>query len=253
MCQQQLTQPLPEFLLFLCAKAIRGDLWYWIPLHGALGAFVSFFCRLFAKLLTDWSAVVQFRHPSDIGGAYFSFSLVLTVLIGLYASASYSPDAGEAGAEGKLGKVTVLVLMGIACAGILVSYATLLLSMKKEYRYTFFSMKTGRKQTQEIFTANDDHERKFKILSKNTKLWKKEIGEEVKSWIGKNLPIWMEEQPEWFTAQKMSVIGDEMVGDPGMLVRLKTGNLKGIVDGRRRSSLVEDIIEAFDPGNKGDT
>ncbi|GMI40699.1 hypothetical protein TrCOL_g5094 [Triparma columacea] len=240
-----------EFLLFLIVKVLQGDLWHWLPIYGIPGACISFFFRLMAKLLSDWTAVAQSRHPSDVGGAYFSFNLGLTVATGAFAALSYNVGDGEGGMEGSLSENSVLIFMAFVCLGTVVSYALLLLSMKKEYRYTFFSVKTGKQYTQEIFTMNSDSERKFKILSKNTHLWKKTIGVQVKSWIGEKLPVWIEEQPEWFNDEKMSLITDDMVEDPAMLVRLRTKNVQGILDQRRRSSVVEDMLQALNSDEGG--
>jgi hypothetical protein len=245
------TRSYPEFLLFLIVKVLQGDLWHWLPIYGIPGACISFFFRLMAKLLSDWTAVAQSRHPSDVGGAYFSFNLGLTVATGAFAALSYNVGDGEGGMEGSLSENSVLIFMAFVCLGTVVSYTLLLLSMKQEYRYTFFSVKTGKQYTQEIFTMNSDSERKFKILSKNTHLWKKTIGVQVKSWIGEKLPVWIEEQPEWFNDEKMSLITDDMVEDPAMLVRLRTKNVQGILDQRRRSSVVEDMLQALNSDEGG--
>ena len=44
---------------------------------------------------TDWTACVHFRHPSDVGGAYFSFTLLLTIVMGVYAAFDYEAVSSE--------------------------------------------------------------------------------------------------------------------------------------------------------------
>ena len=55
-----------EMLLYLGVKTLRRDLFYHIPVYGVLGAGMSLLFRLMAKLITDWTAVAHFRHPTDV-------------------------------------------------------------------------------------------------------------------------------------------------------------------------------------------
>jgi hypothetical protein len=118
-----------------------------------------------------------------------------------------------------------------------VSYASLLVSVKREYLHTFISTKTGNESAQEVFTKNEEGEQRFWIFEYNRHKWEYKIGAEVKAWINERLPLWLEEPPEWFNDQKRSVIPDDFVTDPEILVRLRTNNVKKIIEQRRRSSL----------------
>ena len=48
-----------ELLVYFMIKAIRRDLWYWMPIYGVAGVFVSFMMRWVIKVTADWTAVVQ--------------------------------------------------------------------------------------------------------------------------------------------------------------------------------------------------
>jgi hypothetical protein len=126
-----------------------------------------------------------------------------------------------------------------ACAGMVVSYTTLLVSMKREYLHTFISTKTGNESAQEVFTKNEEDEERFRIFEGNRHRWEHKIGAKVKAWINERLPLWLEEPPEWFNDHKRSIIPDDFVTDPEILVRLRTNNVKKIIEQRRRSSLGE--------------
>ena len=52
---------------YLFAKAVRGDLRYWLRLDGVLSWVVSFLSRIFIKILVDHTAIVQMRHPGEVG------------------------------------------------------------------------------------------------------------------------------------------------------------------------------------------
>jgi hypothetical protein len=261
-----------ELLIYLSIKGLRRDLWYWMPVYGGFGVFVSFMLRCVNKVIIDWTAVVQFRHPNEVGGAYFTFSLGLTVVMGVVAALQYekvvddvisSPNStfvedvelGEdneqlGGEESGLEESTVVTIMMAACAGMVVSYATLLVSVKREYLHTFISTKTSHESEQELFTKNEDDEQRFKIFGRNRHKWEYKIGAEIMAWINERLPLWLEEPPEWFNDQKRSVIPDDFVTDPEILVRLRTNNVKKIIEQRRRSSL-GDIFATQTAGGDG--
>ncbi|GMI44330.1 hypothetical protein TrCOL_g754 [Triparma columacea] len=245
-----------ELLIYFVIKGFRRDLWYWVPIYGGFGVFISWIFRWVIKVIVDWTAVVQFRHPNEVGGAYFTFSLGLTVVMGVVAALQYEKavddvgitdqdvELGEdnqivGGEESGLEESTVVKIMMVACAGMVVSYATLLVSVKREYLHTFISTKTGNESTQELFTKSKEDEHRFTILETNEHKWEHKIGAEVKAWINERLPLWLEEPPEWFNDQRRSIIPDDFVTDPDILVRLRTNNVKEIIEQRRRSSLGE--------------
>ncbi|GMI44391.1 hypothetical protein TrCOL_g8304 [Triparma columacea] len=255
-----------ELLIYFVIKGLRRDLWYWTPIYGGLGVFISWILRWTIKVIVDWTAVVHFRHPNEVGGAYFTFSLGLTIVIGVVAALQYekvvddvisSPNStflnstfledvelGEdnqivGGEESGLEESTVVTIMMFACAGMVVSYTTLLVSVKREYLHTFISTKTSNKSIQEEFTKNEEDEQRFRTFEGNRYKWERKIGAEVKVWINERLPLWLEEPPEWFNDQRRSIIPDDFVTDPEILVRLRTNNVKKIIEQRRRSSLGE--------------
>ncbi|GMI39514.1 hypothetical protein TrCOL_g11746 [Triparma columacea] len=237
-----------EMLLFLLIKALRRDLWYWVPLYGFGGCMVSAFARGFGKIIMDWTAMVQMRHPHDVGGAYFTFSLFVTITGGIIAALGYEKkvleevlegDEINRGSEGVgLEESTVVTTMVIACVGTILSFVTLLLSMNKEYVHTFIGTKTSDKVIQEYFTDFEEDANRFEVFNCNRYKWEYKIRPQVKSWLDERLPIWLEDEPEWFDDLKKSLIPDDCVSDPAILVRLRTNNVKAILEERRRSSVL---------------
>ena len=51
-------------------KALRGDFWYWMPVGGNTEVLSSIVSRVLVKVVTDFTSIVQFRHPYEIGGMY---------------------------------------------------------------------------------------------------------------------------------------------------------------------------------------
>lgn len=62
------------------------------------------------------------------------------------------------------------------------------------------------------------------------------ILEDVRKWSTLKFPVWLEEKPEWFNEQKMSVIFVKMVEDKELLRRIRTARVNEIRSKRRRSS-----------------
>jgi hypothetical protein len=222
-----------ELTLYFLVKALRFDLWYWIPIEGAPGVFASFVIRFLIKVVTDWTAVVQFRHPNEVGGAYFSLSMCITIVLGVVAVAGLDVnaavadgDAQEEVAEEKainweMGTITWIMIA--SCIGLTLSYLALLLSIKREYVWTFFSAQSSNEAICELFTAAEaeDDAGKFQIFGQNRHKWHTKLGEEVENWLAARLPFWLEEQPEWFNEQKLSIIPDDMI-DPEMIAKLRS-------------------------------
>ena len=60
-------------------KVLRGDFWYWIPAGGNVEIVSSIVPRLLVKIVTDFTSIVQFRHPYELGGMYWLLGFVLTI------------------------------------------------------------------------------------------------------------------------------------------------------------------------------
>ena len=58
-----------DIVFFFLFKACRagGDLRYWLRLDGALSWIATFIARFLAKVLVDFTTMVQLRHPSELG------------------------------------------------------------------------------------------------------------------------------------------------------------------------------------------
>jgi len=57
----------------------------------------------------------------------------------------------------------------------------------------------------------------------------------VKVWVNANILTWLEEQPKWFNTLAMSIIPEEYIDDPKILVRIRSRNVQEIIKGRRGS------------------
>jgi hypothetical protein len=191
-----------ELAFYFFVKLMRRDFRYWLALYGPSGVFAAFMMRWIIKLVGDWTGVVQFRHPNEIGGAYFTFTLGVTIAIGIFAALGYKKEEGE----GILEETTVFWVMLTACIGIFISYLSLLLSINREYLHTFTSMQTSNEYLAKEFKGSEQDEGKMDIFRTNRLKWKKVLGNEVDTWLNERLPVWLEEDVEWLTDEMMSII-----------------------------------------------
>jgi hypothetical protein len=222
--------------LFFVLKIARGDFYYWIPFEGALGIFGSFLIRVVDKVVTDATGLIQFRHPYQLGGAYWTGNMFIAVASSF--AALYIYFEGLKGNEGgaviseKLAWGLMLLLSGAWA----VNFGLFLLVMKKKYRKTFFSTKSGKNFSMDVFESDDDAV-KCLIFTDNRNMWKK-IEPEVKAWVQDGWERWEEEQPEWFDDAFRARVYDDMLP----AAELRRQKLAG--GGKRRSSLGDLIFGA---------
>jgi len=219
-----------DMTLYLLQKAARNDLWYWVPVDGAMGVAMSLLMRVSIKVITDYTGVVQFRASGELGGAYWTFSMFMAI-VATFVSVHihFKSDVDEAISEEAAWAFTS-VLGGAWVAVFLV----FLLLTKKKYRATFFSLQTGNDYFQNYFleAGNSDGTR-AKIIQFNRHLWQS-IRPQVREWLKENWPRWVEEKPEWFKLVFVSNVDDDLL-PPEVLEQQKLAG----GGSRRRSSLGE--------------
>ena len=55
-----------EMMLYFVWKIFRKDFMYWLRVEGFFGVVASFFNRVIAKVIADFSGCLQLRYVSDI-------------------------------------------------------------------------------------------------------------------------------------------------------------------------------------------
>jgi len=187
-----------DMTLYLLQKVARGDFHYWAPVDGALGLYCSFQMRVIVKVLSDFTGVVHFRGPQELGGVYWTANMFLAVVASF---ASVWIGGGER---------MHWTLVGAASGAWLLTFGLFLLLMKKEYRRTFASTRTGKEQVMERFSKTDDDAIKASVMKKNKKMWRPIRGE-VEEWVREGWWRWEAEKPEWFTESWIAKVPPDMI------------------------------------------
>jgi len=186
-----------DMTLYLLVKVASGDFHYWVPVDGTFGLFVSLLMRVVVKTITDFTGVVQFRNFPDLGGMYWTANMFLALAVSFV-----SVWVGGGGKK-------EFIMVAIASGAWALTFGLFLLVMKKEYRGTFFSTKSGKQHTMEFFLEGKDDAAKSSLFNNNKMLWRAIRGD-VKEWVKANYWRWEAERPEWLTESWIAKVPPDM-------------------------------------------
>ena len=198
-----------EVGLGLLIKIVRGDYLYWFPLNGVTAYVISTIVRISTQICTGCTAMLELRHPQELGGGWWTITIIWTHLSAYSSVYAYHGGmnnlidwfGGRFVYDGSLisstllyGSLSTLSICWFICGGVL------LLAMKSEYWGTFFSIKTGSQFVCDKFRncCYDDASKADCVLFVNGKLIA-DIRVEIYNWIFTNYEIWEQENPKWYT------------------------------------------------------
>ena len=197
---------LVNFAIYFLYKMLRNDFYYWIKINGFVGIVVAFVFRFAAKLVTDFTGMIHFRHPLDLGGAYWLFSIIecqITMLMSVFFCdkfiseeyASYIPYFKYFGVAFHILWVISAIFVGK--------------NINKKYIHTFYSTETGKEHCINYFLRNVDDDKHI-ILYSNHILWLS-IEDSVKDWLHENWQSWNKNKPDWFEDILFSNIPEQII------------------------------------------
>jgi len=217
-----------DMALYLLQKVVRGDFHYWIPADGAVGLFMSLVMRVMVKTITDFTGLVQFRHDGELGGFYWTVNMFLMLLASFVSVFVCYADTGEEvefinsdhnSTAFEIEERVAWTLVGSLSGAWVVVFGVFLLLMKKEYRRTFFTTRTGKQWTMDFFLkGTEDAVKKWTLESNMAQWWA--IREDVKEWVQANWWRWKEEKPAWFDLAWQSKVPKEWITDVEERARL---------------------------------
>jgi hypothetical protein len=227
-----------DLSIFLVTKVARDDFVYWLPVEGPLGILLAFVTRVTIKIVTDYTGLIHFRHPYELGGVSWTINMLSSLLcchLAIYIYYSVTAPNNEVLEEDR-----ARVFTNVASIAWVASFVLILKLMKREFRSTFFSLKKGKDVTMDRFRSLDDAVR-ITIFKKNKAHWKP-IRSEVKTWVSENWWRWKDEEPAWLTASAIAKIPEDFFpSDEAVAAVRKEKNA-------RRGSLVKELVEGAAPG-----
>jgi hypothetical protein len=178
--------------LYMLVKILRGDFWYWIPLGGNLEIVSSIFVRVLAKIIVDFTSIAHFRHPNEVGGAYWLFGLLMTMASLPVSIFIASPYIDEKAIDIASAIMNYLILITTLC------FAVFFLSIERKYWHTFWSTRRSKDMSMAYFLEGESNNIKIQVFGISRHHWVSLEGE-IKKWVDSNWSKWEEEKPEWFT------------------------------------------------------
>ena len=189
--------------VYLIYKLARGDLQYWVL---TMGTGLSLISRVLIKVFTDFAATPQFRHPFELGGAYWLFTLVETqaACIGSCVAYWHFYDG-----ENKIDDAPLFISLAVLVGTWLGALGAFLLSIDRAYLHTFVSAETAPQFLHHRFAhfAGND-ERRMEVFENHAALWRA-FADEVADWVAEHYHE-MVGQP-WLTPAIVETIPDSML------------------------------------------
>jgi len=220
--------------VYMLYRACRGDLHYWIPLESKTGWTTSILIRVLVKVIVDFTGCIHFRHPKELGGLYYSLTL-LQAQVGSAVFAKLYVDASEGDAEA-LAAEMVYAVVATASITWACSYSLLFAHIKKGYAGTFIDTRSAGKYTVDVFNDPKASDHQKAEVTRNTRRYWRSIEDEVRKFLAEKWTAWEQEKPAWFTKAFIAKLHDDMLPERVLAERRRGG--------RRRSSNVELLLGA---------
>ena len=179
---------------------------------------------------------VQFRHPNEVGGIYWLFSVLISLFsLPLVVQYHHNKMNGNDVNEPFLDLTQKACYMLLLCS--IVSLAVFFLSINKEYWKTFFSTERGKDLTVRKFLTSDKDTVKADAVFCNTQRHWNTIEDAVNEWVRENWEKWKLEQPAWFQDE-----GIRSNIPTYMIPNAEERNIAAETHKKRRRSSVADIL-----------
>ena len=183
----------------------------------------SVFVRVIVKIIVDFTSMVQFRHPNEVGGAYWLFGLILTM-----GSVPVSVHIASPYVEERANDIASSIVQNFIPITTL-CFAVFVFNIKWKYWHTFWSMQKSKDYSMAFFLEGESDEMKFEVFTNSRHHWVSIEGK-IKKWVRLNWAKWEEEKPEWFTDVRKGMVPVEFIPSDG--------------DARRRESVRRASVDA---------
>ena len=188
-------------------KVVRGDLRYWLNLPNFLSWLVSIIIRGIVKTVVDFTLIIHFRHPFDVGGFFWTANVVNNqtfCFLSIYFYGKYSDESEEEVVE------LLWRLVGGLFIVSMLNFGLFLKMINEDYIKTFFSPITGKQFSLKYFQDGETDDVKFKVFNHHRSFYES-IEEELKTWLEENWERWEEEKEDWFNAVAISTVPSDLL------------------------------------------
>jgi hypothetical protein len=226
-------------LVYCLYKLSRGDLRYSTNLSPAASVMTTFLMRLADKVIIDFTATAQFRHPGQAGGVAFTGILIESQVGCYFCGWLYLTHFRG---SNKLDDTVVWSCIGALSGLFLLGLAVFLLVANKEFLGSFFSTDTAATFYEKWFEGvpDGDDETKSSIFSTHP-VFRTKVEIKIAAWTKANWERWEREQPAWFTDAWIESVPNHCIPYK-YCVKYKKTKGRRESDARRGSVSVKELI-----------
>ena len=188
-----------DMALFYLVKIVRGDLRYHVDGDAVASFLMTLFIRFAAKIMMDFTALMQMRHPCECGGMIWSLSLVFALVSCFACGWVYVQDDGSEGGNRLRGGLVWTLISGLS--GLFVASSLVFLAViNREFMHTFTSTDTAATYNRKWFTGigDGDDESKSQVFGVHP-LGRMSFEKEIRAWTMNGWERFEQEKPAWFT------------------------------------------------------
>jgi hypothetical protein len=160
--------------------------------------------RVVVKVITDYTSIVQFRSPNEVGGIYWTFGFVFTIGSLPLAIMVAESQMKVRGLSIAWNVTRCFIPFSIAC------FAIFFLTIERKYWHTFLSLQRSKDQKLAYFSEGNTDAVRFEIMSCSKHQWVS-IEKDVKKWVEQNWVRWEAEEPAWLTDQKKATVPEDFI------------------------------------------
>ena len=212
-------------VFYFLYKFIRGDLRYFIKLDGFLSWVVSGIWRFVVKQIVDFTAIVHFRHPYDLGGIGF---LLNKLHICILCFPAYYKYINTNTREFPLSDTVAACLIFIPLAINILSSVSFLFFIDRKYIHTFFTTMNGPEFAYLTFNEAETVEEKFDVFDNHRDYYRAFDGE-LKIWLNEIFDELQRDKPAWWTEDLIASIPNDLAPE-ALLQKFKKNGRKGSVN-----------------------
>ena len=198
---------LASMCVYLLYRTCRGDFHYWLPGEGKWGYVASFIPRVGVKILVDYTGIIQMRHPMEVGGLYFTLSLLQAQVASVVFAILYVDES----AADTLDADTVYAFAASVPAIWACSYLMFLASVNEGYIQTFVDTKSAIQYNVDLFKDPRASDQQRAGVATTTRIYWHSVEEEMRTYFANDWDRWEQEQPSWFTPGFISTLPLDML------------------------------------------
>jgi hypothetical protein len=228
-----------DLLLYFLYKLKRGDLRYATNASGGLSILMTVLIRLVDKVMIDFTAFMQLRHPGEAGGIAFT-GMMIEAQVGCFVCGwlyvTYYDGPNKLDADVVWTCIIGLSILFFVALGVFLSV------MNRDFLPTFFSTDTAATYNEKWFDGVPDGDDEMKSLIFGVHpVYRVDFAHKIEAWSKENWEKWETRKPTWFTDEWIESVPNDCIPYKYCVKYRKTKGRRES-DARRGSVSVKELL-----------